>query len=74
MSVAFPFIIQMVKTFKDQDMLMYLLEYIEGVDLFEVLKEIGLLSTFDCQFYIANIILILEYLHSNYIMARDIKP
>lgn len=38
MSVAFPFIIQMVKTFKDQDMLMYLLEYIEGIDLFEVLK------------------------------------
>lgn len=44
------------------------------MEFFEVLKEIGLLSTFDCQFYVANIILILEYLHSNYIMVRDVKP
>jgi len=74
MQVAFPFIIQIVKTLSDHEMLYYLLEFVEGVDLFEVLKDIGLLSTFDCQFYVANIILILEYLHGSHIMARDVKP
>lgn len=74
MMVAYPFIIQIVKTFMDREMLYYLLEFVEGIDLFQVLKEIGLLSTSDCQFYIGNIILILEYLHQNHIMARDIKP
>jgi serine/threonine protein kinase len=36
--VAFPFIIQIVKTFADNEMLYYLMEFVEGVDLFEVLK------------------------------------
>ena len=38
------------------------------------MKKIGLLSTEDSQFYSASIILILEYLHDNYIVCRDIKP
>lgn len=38
------------------------------------MKKIGLLSTVDSQFYTASIILILEYLHDNYVVCRDIKP
>jgi cGMP-dependent protein kinase len=38
------------------------------------MRKIGLLSTEDSQFYTASIILILEYLHDNYIVCRDIKP
>ena len=72
--VSFPFIIEMIKSFNYQNKIIYILEYIEGVDLFEVMKDIGLLSTSDCIFYTASIILILEYLHQNKIILRDIKP
>ncbi len=52
----------------------FLLEYVIGEDLYSVIREIGLLNTYDAQFYTANMILILEYLHSNKIVLRDVKP
>lgn len=39
-----------------------------------MIRNIGLLSTEDSQFYGATIILILEYLNDNQIVSRDIKP
>lgn len=59
---------------KDTHYIYLLLEFIEGMELFDVIREIGLLSTFDCQFYTASIILALEYMHKNHIIYRDIKP
>ena len=44
------------------------------MELFDVLKDIGLLNTYDAMFYIATIILIFEYLHSEKIIYRDLKP
>jgi len=44
------------------------------MELFDVIREIGLLSTLDSQFYIGSLILAMEYLHSNHIIYRDIKP
>jgi len=38
------------------------------------MRNIGLLSTEDSQFYSASIILILEYFNDNQIVSRDIKP
>jgi cGMP-dependent protein kinase len=38
------------------------------------MRTIGLLSTEDSQFYVATIILILEYFNDNQIVCRDIKP
>ena len=38
------------------------------------MRTIGLLSTDDSQFYVATIILILEYFNDNQIVCRDIKP
>mgnify|MGYP002620721451 CR=1 FL=1 len=35
---------------------------------------IGLLSTYDSQFYIGSMILAVEYLHAQGIIYRDIKP
>lgn len=44
------------------------------MELFDVIRDIGLLSTFDSQFYIGSLILSLEYLHSRSVIYRDIKP
>ncbi len=44
------------------------------MELFDVIREIGLLSTTDSQYYIGSMILILENLHGQNILYRDIKP
>jgi cGMP-dependent protein kinase 1 len=73
-SVTFPFLIQMARTFQTDSFLFYLEEFVCGEDFYEVIRNIGLLSTEDSQFYGATIILILEYLNDNQIVCRDIKP
>ena len=44
------------------------------MELFDAIREIGLLGTYDSQFYIAQMILAVEYLHNLKIVYRDIKP
>ncbi|CAD8079837.1 unnamed protein product [Paramecium sonneborni] len=63
-----------MKTFKDALDVYFLLEYVRGMELFDVIRDIGLLSTYDSQFYVASMILITEYLHHQNIIYRDIKP
>jgi cGMP-dependent protein kinase len=68
------FIMKLVRTFKDQFRLYFLLEYIRGMDLFDVLREIGLLTESDSKFLTACLVVILEHLHERDIIYRDLKP
>ncbi|KRX08335.1 Protein kinase-like domain [Pseudocohnilembus persalinus] len=72
--INFPFIMRFYRSMQDNYHVYLLLEFIEGMELFDVIREMGLLSTFDCQFYIGSIILGIEYMHKNQIIYRDIKP
>lgn len=59
---------------KDDYYIYFLLDYIQGMELFDVIREIGLLSSYDSQFYIGSMLVALDYLHTNSIIYRDIKP
>jgi hypothetical protein len=44
-TIAFPFAIQLAMTFQTERFLYYLTEYVCGEDFYEVMRNIGLLST-----------------------------
>lgn len=65
---------QFIRTYKDDYQVYFLLEFIKGMELFDVIREIGLLKIYDCQFYLGAMILAIEYLHLKGIVYRDLKP
>lgn len=67
-------ILKLIKTFKDEKRVYFLTEYVKGQDLFDVLREIGIVSENDSRFYLACLIVILEHLHERDIIYRDLKP
>ncbi len=50
------------------------MEHIKGKELFDVIRDIGLLDKPQTQFYIASMMLAIEYLHERKFIYRDIKP
>ncbi|CAD8110985.1 unnamed protein product [Paramecium sonneborni] len=73
-TINFPFLMQFYKSMRDQNYIYFLIEFIKGMELFDVIREIGLLSMMDSQFYIGSLLICVEYLHKLQIIYRDIKP
>ena len=69
-----PFIVRLYDSFQTPNRLYMVLEYCPGKDLGVILEEKGPLKHSEAQFYAAEIILALEYLHERDIMYRDLKP
>ncbi|KAI9743806.1 MAG: serine/threonine protein kinase, AGC [Claussenomyces sp. TS43310] len=70
-----PFITTLIATFSDTDSLYMLLDYCPGGEIFSYLRKARRFSEKASQFYIAEIVLILEYLHETEGVAyRDLKP
>jgi cGMP-dependent protein kinase len=74
LQIDHPFIVKLVKTLKDNNYIYYLMDYIKGKELFDALLDIGILSTYQAQFYICSIMLAAKYLHERKFIYRDIKP
>lgn len=73
-SVRHPFIVKLYCTFQDPNFLYMLLEYVPGGELFTYLRKYNRFSIRAAKFYISELILALEYLHSLGIIYRDLKP
>lgn len=68
------YIMKLIRTFKDPERLYFLLEFINGMDLYEVTRKLNLISDNDSKFYVGCIIEILDHLHERNIIYRDLKP
>jgi len=70
-----PFLVKMHYAFQDHSKLYFVMDYINGGELFFHLQKEGRFSEDRVKFYVAEIILGLEYLHSKRnIIYRDLKP
>ena len=69
-----PFIVNMYYAFQDSDNLYLVMDYLKGGDLrFHLTRHIHF-SEEQSRFFICNILVALEYIHSQDIIHRDIKP
>ncbi|KAM7534137.1 hypothetical protein Aperf_G00000115931 [Anoplocephala perfoliata] len=72
--IDFPLIVALKSHFKDDVNLYMALEFINGGELFSLIRKEGKFKEDTARFYGAQVVLALEYLHSMDIAFRDLKP
>ncbi|KAI7885545.1 kinase-like protein [Lichtheimia hyalospora FSU 10163] len=72
--VSHPFLVNMYDTFQDDAHLYIVMEYVQGGELFRILRRQKKFDENTTRFYAAEVILALEYMHELDIAYRDIKP
>jgi hypothetical protein len=73
-TVRNPFVVRFFYSFTSKDNLYLVMEYLNGGDLYSLLRKVGCLEEDVARIYIAELVLALEYLHSLGIVHRDLKP
>ncbi|KAK3009810.1 hypothetical protein RJ639_013935 [Escallonia herrerae] len=73
-SVRNPFVVRFFYSFTCRENLYLVMEYLNGGDLFSLLRNLGCLEEDMARIYIAELVLALEYLHSLNVIHRDLKP
>jgi serine/threonine protein kinase len=68
------FVVKMYYSFQGKEYLYIVMEYLNGGDLFSLLKTFGYFQVDLVRQYTAEILMALEYLHSKKIVHRDLKP
>ena len=72
-----PFVMKLVRTFKNEEKIFYLTEFINGKVMGKYLEkreQSRLQNKYETQFYISSLFIILNYLNSKNIIHRDLKP
>ncbi|KAI8626861.1 Pkinase-domain-containing protein [Xylariaceae sp. FL1651] len=72
--VKHPFLITLWGTFQDARNLYMVMDFVEGGELFSLLRKSGRFPNPVAKFYAAEVTLALEYLHFRNIIYRDLKP
>jgi len=73
-SIHHPFIVNLYRTFQDDQHLYLLQEYVIGGEMFFHLRRQKRFSNSVAKFFAAEIILAFEYMHAQNIIYRDLKP
>ncbi|KAM5557119.1 putative serine/threonine protein kinase IRE [Rosa sericea] len=69
-----PFVVRFFYSFTCRENLYLVMEYLNGGDLYSLLRNLGCLDEDMARVYIAEVVLALEYLHSLNVIHRDLKP
>lgn len=72
--LSHPFIVNLFGVFQDEKRLFMLLEYVNGGELFTLLRKRETLTDDNVRFYSGQIVLAFEYLHGLSVVYRDLKP
>ncbi|XP_057475698.1 probable serine/threonine protein kinase IRE isoform X2 [Actinidia eriantha] len=73
-SVRNPFVVRFFYSFTCRENLYLVMEYLNGGDLYSLLRNLGCLDEEMARVYLAELVLALEYLHSLNVIHRDLKP
>jgi len=73
-AVKHPFIVSLFYAFQTNGKLYLILEYLSGGELFMHLEREGIFLEDTACFYLAEIIIAIQHLHSQGIIYRDLKP
>ena len=73
-NLNYPFLVGMVWCFQTQERIFFVMPFIQGGELFQLLKSLKKFDENQVKFYAAIIGMSLHYLHNNGIIYRDIKP
>lgn len=68
------FLLQLARTFETAGSIYILTELITGGSLYDQLGRMGVLTRKQCQFYIGALALVMEVVHEQNIVYRDLKP
>ena len=68
------FVTSLLFAFRTQNSLCLVMEYIEGGELFYLIRRHGAISERAAKIYVAEIVLALAFLHKNGVIHRDLKP
>ena len=74
LKVDHPFIMKLVKYLKNDTHIFFIMEYIRGKELWDVMRDIGLCDKVQTQFYGASLLSAMDYLHKHHYIYRDLKP
>ena len=73
-TVSHPFIVKLHYTFQTSEKAYFILDLLNGGDLYTHIMKSGKFKESQARFYVAETVLALNHLHENKIVYRDLKP
>jgi len=73
-TLSSPFIVTLKGAFQDRENLYLIEEFVQGGELYSVIRQKRRLNVAEATFYLAEIASAFTYLHSRHVLYRDLKP